>query len=131
MTVKELTLTDNYEIVHLGDPEAVISEPYCCDLLSIAMGNAPAASAWCTVMSNMNTLAVASLTECVADVMIHRNQNAWLHSAVENSTVHELLLQWSVPFQAEKEFRTHSLLSGLQDSFCMNCDLSVQSDPDQ
>ena len=57
MTVKELTLTDNYEIVHLGDPEAVISEPYCCDLLSIAMGNAPAASAWCTVMSNMNTLA--------------------------------------------------------------------------
>ena len=25
MTVKELTLTDNYEIVHLGDPEAVIS----------------------------------------------------------------------------------------------------------
>lgn len=55
MTVKELTLTDNYEIVHLGDPEAVISEPYCCDLLSIAMGNAPAASAWCTVMSNMNT----------------------------------------------------------------------------
>ena len=37
MTVKELTLTDNYEIVHLGDPEAVISEPYCCDLLSIAM----------------------------------------------------------------------------------------------
>ena len=46
MTVKELTLTDNYEIVHLGDPEAVISEPYCCDLLSIAMGNAPAASAW-------------------------------------------------------------------------------------
>ena len=43
MTVKELTLTDNYEIVHLGDPEAVISEPYCCDLLSIAMGNAPAA----------------------------------------------------------------------------------------
>ena len=23
MTVKELTLTDNYEIVHLGDPEAI------------------------------------------------------------------------------------------------------------
>ena len=38
MTVKELTLTDNYEIVHLGNPEAVISEPYCCDLLSICNG---------------------------------------------------------------------------------------------
>ena len=71
MTVKELTLTDNYEIVHLGDPEAVISEPYCCDLLSIAMGNAPAASAWCTVMSNMNTLAVASLTECACVILCH------------------------------------------------------------
>ena len=74
MTVKELTLTDNYEIVHLGDPEAVISEPYCCDLLSIAMGNAPAASAWCTVMSNMNTLAVASLTECACVILCH-NEN--------------------------------------------------------
>ena len=71
MTVKELTLTENYEIVHLGDPEAVISEPYCCDLLSIAMGNAPAASAWCTVMSNMNTLAVASLTECACVILCH------------------------------------------------------------
>ena len=31
MTVKELTLTDNYEIVHLGDPEAVISvDASCC-----------------------------------------------------------------------------------------------------
>ena len=90
MTVKELTLTDNYEIVHLGDPEAVISEPYCCDLLSIAMGNAPAASAWCTVMSNMNTLAVASLTECACVILCHNvsiDENMKLKAVSENMNV--------------------------------------------
>ncbi len=51
MTVKELTEQCPFEIVHLGNPDAVLTEPYCCDLLSIAMGNAPAGSAWCTVMS--------------------------------------------------------------------------------
>ena len=49
MTVKELTEQCPFEIVHLGNPDAVLTEPYCCDLLSIAMGNAPAGSAWCTV----------------------------------------------------------------------------------
>ena len=83
MTVKELTLTDNYEIVHLGDPEAVISEPYCCDLLSIA-------SAWCTVMSNMNTLAVASLTECACVILCHNvsiDENMKLKAVSENMNV--------------------------------------------
>lgn len=47
-----------------GNRQAQISKPYCCDLLSIAMGNVPTESAWVTVMSNMNTLAVASLTDC-------------------------------------------------------------------
>ena len=90
MTVKELTLAGNYEIVHLGDPEAVISEPYCCDLLSIAMGNAPAASAWCTVMSNMNTLAVASLTECACVILCHNvsiDENMKLKAVSENMNV--------------------------------------------
>ena len=41
MTVKELTEQCPFEIVHLGNPDAVLTEPYCCDLLSIAMGNAP------------------------------------------------------------------------------------------
>lgn len=89
MTVKELTLTDNYEIVHLGDPEAVISEPYCCDLLSIAMGNAPAASAWCTVMSNMNTLAVASLTECACVILCHNVSIDGKHEAESGQRKYE------------------------------------------
>lgn len=71
MTVNDLVNTGNFELIHLGNPDAVITEPYCCDLLSIAMGNAPASSAWCTVMSNMNTLAVASLTECACVILCH------------------------------------------------------------
>ena len=90
MTVNELIHTGNYEVIHLGNPEAVISEPYCCDLLSIAMGNAPAASAWCTVMSNMNTLAVASLTECACVILCHNvsiDENMKLKAVSENMNV--------------------------------------------
>ena len=46
-----------------GNPDREISKVFCCDLLSIAMGRAPADCAWVTVMGNMNTLAVASLAD--------------------------------------------------------------------
>ena len=73
MTVKELTEQCPFEIVHLGNPDAVLTEPYCCDLLSIAMGNAPAGSAWCTVMSNMNTLAVPAPVGDCAGIFSSKN----------------------------------------------------------
>ena len=64
MTIRDLIMSDRFEILNEGDdPDRELTVPYCCDLLSIAMGNAPAGCAWCTVMGNMNTLAVASLTE--------------------------------------------------------------------
>ena len=57
-------------MVNLGDePEREITKPFCCDLLSIAMGKAPAGCAWVTVMGNMNTLAVASLTEAACVIL--------------------------------------------------------------
>ncbi len=92
MTVKELLEQSNanLEVIHMGNPEAVITEPYCCDLLSIAMGNAPASSAWCTVMSNMNTLAVASLTECACVILCHNvsvDENMKLKAVSENINV--------------------------------------------
>lgn len=52
-----------------GNHDDVISGIYCCDLLSIAMGKAPAGSIWITVMNNINTLAVASLAECACIVL--------------------------------------------------------------
>ena len=64
MTIRDLIKSNQFEILSEGsEPDRKLTVPYCCDLLSIAMGNAPAGCVWCTVMGNMNTLAVASLTE--------------------------------------------------------------------
>jgi hypothetical protein len=64
MTLQELINKDIFSVVNLGDNlERNLSTPFCCDLLSIAMGKAPADSVWVTVMGNINTLAVLSLTD--------------------------------------------------------------------
>lgn len=64
MNVEELLQQTDYKEVALeGDLQVAITKPFCCDLLSIAMGKAPAGAAWVTVMANMNTIAVAALTE--------------------------------------------------------------------
>ncbi len=64
MTTQQLIDTAIFNIVCLGDSmDTVITKPFCCDLLSIAMGKAPAGAAWVTVMANLNTLAVAALTD--------------------------------------------------------------------
>lgn len=70
MTVQELIDSSRFEIVNIGeDAERQIEVPFCCDLLSIAMGKAPAGCAWVTVMGNMNTLAVASLTDAACIIL--------------------------------------------------------------
>lgn len=70
MKIAEISEIDGIRLIMEGsDMEAEITEPYCCDLLSVAMGNAPAGCAWCTVMANMNTLAVASLTEAACVIL--------------------------------------------------------------
>lgn len=69
MTVRELSEQLGLAVLHIKEEETPITEPYCCDLLSIAMGTAPAGCAWCTVMSNMNTLAVASLADAACVIL--------------------------------------------------------------
>ncbi len=64
MTVQELIQKNVFKVINTGENlDKVISGPFCCDLLSIAMGKAPVNSAWVTVMGNVNTLAVAALTD--------------------------------------------------------------------
>lgn len=64
MTLQDLIDKQVFEIIYKGEKlDKVISKPFCCDLLSIAMSKAPKDSVWVTVMGNGNTLAVASLTE--------------------------------------------------------------------
>ena len=70
MTVQGLIDQDIFEVINIGDNlDKVITKPFCCDLLSIAMGKAPADSAWVTVMGNINTLAVAVLTDIACIIL--------------------------------------------------------------
>ena len=64
MRLETLIDSNLFELVNKGDDlDRDISKVFCCDLLSVAMGKAPADGAWVTVMANMNTLAVAALTD--------------------------------------------------------------------
>lgn len=65
MTVKELVEKMGFKVIHESEDSAEtrVTKAYCCDLLSVAMSRVPEGAAWVTVMSNLNTLAVASLTE--------------------------------------------------------------------
>ena len=71
MTVKELIEKTGFSVIHVADSaeETEITKAYCCDLLSVAMSRVPEGAAWVTVMSNLNTLAVASLTEAACVII--------------------------------------------------------------
>lgn len=70
MKVNELFQMEDFKVLNEGDNgQREISAPYCCDLLSIAMGKMPANSAWVTVMGNINTLAVAALADAACIIL--------------------------------------------------------------
>ena len=70
MNVKQLLDSKKFQVIHAGDDlERKITTPFCCDLLSVAMGKAPAGCVWVTVMGNMNTLAVATLADAACIVL--------------------------------------------------------------
>lgn len=91
MTVKELIDLNMFQLVNEGtDTDRRISKPYCCDLLSIAMSSAPADGIWFTVMANLNTIAVASLTETACIVLAQNtvlDETALAKAKVEGITV--------------------------------------------
>ena len=62
MKLKDILTLPECRVLAEGDPQRELSRVFCCDLLSIAMGKAPADGVWVTVMGNRKTLAVASLT---------------------------------------------------------------------
>ena len=70
MTVQELIDSGSFGVVNAGEGlMREITKPFCCDLLSIAMGRAPEGCAWVTVMGNQNTLAVASLADAACVIL--------------------------------------------------------------
>lgn len=72
MTVNELSKLDKFTAVNVSDGEREIGGVYCGDLLSWVMGRATADDAWITIMSNVNILAVASLSD-VSCIILSEN----------------------------------------------------------
>lgn len=71
MTVKELIEKTGFQVIHMAESAGTteVTKAYCCDLLSVAMSRVPEGAAWVTVMSNLNTLAVATLTEAACVII--------------------------------------------------------------
>ena len=63
MNVNQLAEILDAVKLNVEDGERVIETGYAGDLLSFVMGKAPENSAWFTIMTNVNILAVATLTE--------------------------------------------------------------------
>ena len=63
MTVEQLKNELSLNVVCLADPEREIEGGYVGDLLSWVMGKAQSGDVWITIMSNLNIIAVASLTD--------------------------------------------------------------------
>jgi CO dehydrogenase/acetyl-CoA synthase alpha subunit len=68
MTISDAALLDGFAPAVLAD-DLKITGVYCADLLSWAMGRAPGGCAWCTVMGNINAVAVAILADVAAIVL--------------------------------------------------------------
>ncbi len=63
MTVKELCAQCGFEAICMPEPDREVNGAYIGDLLSWVMGRAGFDNAWITIMSNINVIAVASLSD--------------------------------------------------------------------
>lgn len=68
MTVENLTAL-GFKPICLPDGKREINGAYVGDLLSWVMGRAQADNAWITIMSNINVVAVASLTDVACVIL--------------------------------------------------------------
>lgn len=91
MTIGDLVNKNVYKCINIGtELEKEIEKPFCCDLLSIAMGRAPRNAAWITVMGNVNTLAVASLADVACIILAegaNLDEGALIKAKEQNITV--------------------------------------------
>ena len=86
MNVKTLIDSGLFQIQNCGENmDQELTGVFCCDLLSVCMGKATEGCAWITVMTNVNTLAVAALTEaaCIINADGHKMDEGCLEKAKE------------------------------------------------
>ena len=69
MTVTKFAEAFGYEVLCMPEPDREISGGYSGDLLSWVMGRLREGDAWVTIMSNVNVVAVATLTEPCAVIL--------------------------------------------------------------
>lgn len=69
VTVNTLLSMEGFSPVCVADGEAKIEGVYIGDLLSWVMGRANAGDAWITIMSNINILAVATLSDVACIIL--------------------------------------------------------------
>ena len=63
MTVYDLSKSGQFNVLCMPEPEREINGAYVGDLLSWVMGRAQADNVWITIMSTINVIAVASLSD--------------------------------------------------------------------
>lgn len=69
MTVQEILKNEIFKPVVLPEPKREVTGVYIGDLLSWVMGRASSGDAWITIMSNLNILAVATLSDAACIVL--------------------------------------------------------------
>lgn len=79
MKICDFAAEINAEILSMPRPDAEITGGYCGDLLSWVMGRAEEGQVWITIMSNINTVAVASLADVSAILL---SENAEIEESV-------------------------------------------------
>ena len=72
MTVKEFAERSGFEVICLPSPDKCVSGAYVGDLLSWVMGRAESENVWITIMSNINIVAVATLSD-VSCILLAEN----------------------------------------------------------
>ena len=85
MTVEAFAKSSGCKPLCMPCPDKEISGAYIGDLLSWVMGRAESGNAWITIMSNINTVAVATLTDASCIILAENvvpDANA-LEAAVE------------------------------------------------
>ena len=86
MTVTELIASLDLKPLCLPDPTKEITGGYAGDLLSWVMGKATAGCAWITIMSNMNIVAVSTLTDPACIIL---SENVTLDDGVLNKAIEQ------------------------------------------
>ena len=69
MTAWELKEALGLKSLCCPSPQKQVTGGYCGDLLSFVMGRASSGDAWVTIMTNINTVAVASLTDVACVIL--------------------------------------------------------------